>query len=238
MNRDLVRLKILFVVVSFQFFTFISIAQEKTVNTILTNNDVVDMVKAGLSEDVILAKIKNSKCEFNTSSEYLIKLKENGVSDKLITAMIEANPTNINLVERTKTSSNTPLEMKDAIGKNKVFVETEDEKSQLAIIKIVKEKGFVVVTNKQDAELLVKFSFQIQTSTAGIVVVGIFMSNNIEKKIGKLTVYLLNNSEENLIFVKESSQGYVSKYIYKQAESYTKDFIKELKKAENSNKSR
>jgi hypothetical protein len=53
----------------------------------LTNNDVVKMVKAKLGDGIILSKIKTSACNFDTSVDALVKLKEAGVSDPVIQAM-------------------------------------------------------------------------------------------------------------------------------------------------------
>jgi len=55
----------------------------------MTNNDVMQMRKAGLSEEVILAKIKSSNGEFRTSAQDLIQLKEGGVSDAVITVILQ-----------------------------------------------------------------------------------------------------------------------------------------------------
>lgn len=62
----------------------------------LTNKDVLDMTKAGLSSDVIIAKIKSSKTKFDTSPNTLTELKAANVSDAVILAMVEgpaATPT-------------------------------------------------------------------------------------------------------------------------------------------------
>lgn len=56
----------------------------------LTNSDVVGMVKAGISPDVIAAKIKNSPCSFDTSPDALKELKDSGLADSVILAMVEA----------------------------------------------------------------------------------------------------------------------------------------------------
>jgi len=58
----------------------------------LTNEDVVKMVNAGLAEGIIIAKIRNSSCKFDTSLDAILKLKETGVSDAVIQAMVEATP--------------------------------------------------------------------------------------------------------------------------------------------------
>lgn len=59
-------------------------AQEKEV---ITNNTIIKMVKAKLGEDIIISKIKDSKTNFDLSTDSLIKLKEAGVSDNIINAM-------------------------------------------------------------------------------------------------------------------------------------------------------
>jgi hypothetical protein len=56
----------------------------------LTNRDIVEMVKAGLAAEIIVAKIKTASCSFETSPTVLKELKEAGVPDKVILAMIEA----------------------------------------------------------------------------------------------------------------------------------------------------
>jgi len=54
----------------------------------LTNQSIVDMVKAGLSERVIIAKIRNSPTNFDTQTDALIALKKNGVPEKVIEAIM------------------------------------------------------------------------------------------------------------------------------------------------------
>ena len=56
----------------------------------LTNQNVMEMVKAGLSTDVIIAKIKSSRCNFDTDPSILTELKHQGVSNEILKAMIEA----------------------------------------------------------------------------------------------------------------------------------------------------
>lgn len=47
------------------------------------------MTKAGLSADVIIAKIKSSKTKFDTSPNTITELKAANVSDGVILAMVE-----------------------------------------------------------------------------------------------------------------------------------------------------
>jgi hypothetical protein len=63
----------------------------KSDEVVLTNNDVVQMVKSGFSDELILAKIKTSKTKFETSPSVLTDLKQSGVSDKILVAMVESH---------------------------------------------------------------------------------------------------------------------------------------------------
>jgi hypothetical protein len=55
----------------------------------LTNADIVQMQKARLSEEIILSKIGASATNFNTGAQDLIRLKEAGVNDNIINAMVQ-----------------------------------------------------------------------------------------------------------------------------------------------------
>jgi hypothetical protein len=55
----------------------------------LTNRDIIQMKNAGLSDDVILAKIRTSETDFRTGPQDLIDLKGLGVSDPIIQAMVQ-----------------------------------------------------------------------------------------------------------------------------------------------------
>jgi hypothetical protein len=53
----------------------------------LNNDDVMKMVQAKLADAIIVAKVKSSTCQFDTSTDSLIKLKGAGVSDVVLEAM-------------------------------------------------------------------------------------------------------------------------------------------------------
>lgn len=61
---------------------------------ILTNQTVVDMVKLGLGDPVIISKIKISKTNFDVTTSALIDLKAQGISDAIFTSMIESKEKN------------------------------------------------------------------------------------------------------------------------------------------------
>jgi hypothetical protein len=55
---------------------------------VLTNESVISMVKAGLSEAIILAKVKSSAAKFDVRTDSLVALKRAGVTDRVIEAMV------------------------------------------------------------------------------------------------------------------------------------------------------
>ncbi|MEZ5425853.1 MAG: hypothetical protein R2747_06285 [Pyrinomonadaceae bacterium] len=56
---------------------------------ILRNNEIILLSRAGLSAELIIRKIRDSACEFDTSTEALIDLKKSGVADEVISLMLE-----------------------------------------------------------------------------------------------------------------------------------------------------
>ena len=67
-----------------------STEKTSTAGGALTNVDIFDMNKAGLPSEVLIAKIKSSVCNFDTSPAQLQQLKSAGVPDAVILAMVEA----------------------------------------------------------------------------------------------------------------------------------------------------
>jgi hypothetical protein len=55
---------------------------------VLTNDAVVKMTKAGLSESIVISTIQNQPGKYALKPDDLIKLKGQGVSDKIISAML------------------------------------------------------------------------------------------------------------------------------------------------------
>ncbi len=55
----------------------------------LNNDSIVKMIGAGLSEMVVIAKIKSSNSSFDTSAAALQSLKKQGVSDTIVLAMVQ-----------------------------------------------------------------------------------------------------------------------------------------------------
>lgn len=57
---------------------------------VMTNDEVIMLAKAGLSPSIIVAKIRSEKSNFDLSTDSLIKLKQAGVTDDILAAMLEA----------------------------------------------------------------------------------------------------------------------------------------------------
>ncbi len=55
---------------------------------VLTNDSVIKLAKAGLSDDLIVTTISASQSHFDTSADGLISLKAGGVSDKVVSAIV------------------------------------------------------------------------------------------------------------------------------------------------------
>lgn len=66
---------------------FLNPVDKKTKN-FLTNADVVEMTKAGIAENVIILAIPQSNYDFDTSTKSLIELRKQGVSPKVLEAML------------------------------------------------------------------------------------------------------------------------------------------------------
>lgn len=72
------------------FFTApVPSAQVRQTEVPLTNSGVIQMLKAGLSDDLIIDKIKASETEFSLSTDDLVVLKAAGLPDKILSAMLE-----------------------------------------------------------------------------------------------------------------------------------------------------
>lgn len=203
MRNTFTLLKILLVVSLFQFSALVTEAQENSDNTVLTNEGVVELVKAGLSEGIILAKIKNSRCNFDSSSATLVKLKESGVSESIILAMIEAKPKVEEIKESSNTENQKTAEVKDAVGRRKVFLISVDEESRILIVKKLSEKGFSFVENRDSAEIILELTYADANTQQKT---GIFRSGSeteYKSKIGKLVGRIKQGSDEVLFYAYE-----------------------------------
>ncbi len=61
-----------------------------TSDNALTNDDVSRMLKAGISENIIVRDIQTSRTDFSTSPQALIELRKQGASDGILGAVLES----------------------------------------------------------------------------------------------------------------------------------------------------
>jgi len=67
---------------------FVLLAGAAPAQEVLSNESVISMVRAGLSETIILAKVKSSAAKFDVRTDSLVALKRAGVTDRVIEAMV------------------------------------------------------------------------------------------------------------------------------------------------------
>jgi hypothetical protein len=60
---------------------------------VLTNQSIIKMARANVSDDIIIAKIRQSKTRFDLSTDGIVQLKEAGVSDRVLSVMMSAADT-------------------------------------------------------------------------------------------------------------------------------------------------
>lgn len=91
--------------VVFTDFTLAETSKSQAKEDIVTNVSVVKMVKAKLGDALIMSKIKGSKTNFDLSTDGLIKLKEAGVSDKIIEVMMGGGETASAATQQTQAAT-------------------------------------------------------------------------------------------------------------------------------------
>ena len=119
------------------------LAAPKTAPAKMTNDSVIRMVKAGLSDDLIVQSIGTQPGQYTTDADSLVALKQAGLSDRVISAMI--NKSRIKL-----TGGETPVVLPDV---NEIGVYYKDRNGKWQPIEPeivhIKSGGFIksTVTN-------------------------------------------------------------------------------------------
>lgn len=132
----------------------------------LTNDDVVAMLKAGLSADVVAAKIKTSPTKFDTSPAALQRLKEASVSDVVLLAMLggSTSPVPARGVDGLPEYGTVD----ELIGKTKVFVVADSTNSRKMIANTIERgKRFEVVNSPDEAEFTLIYTVESSTESLG-----------------------------------------------------------------------
>ena len=74
-------------ILALSLFCSTSVALAQKTKNIMTNSDVIELVKAGLEESTIILAIQQSDPNFDTSTEALAELEELGVSPGILAAI-------------------------------------------------------------------------------------------------------------------------------------------------------
>lgn len=73
----------------FSLVLFILFSTRTFAQDALTNKSIISLSKAGLPSSIIINKMKTSNCTFDLSTDALIELKNNKVTDDVLNAMID-----------------------------------------------------------------------------------------------------------------------------------------------------
>jgi len=92
MNKIYIRLISLLLILGLSGASLSVLAQgdKKPSEETLTNETIITLTKAGLSQSIIVSKIRSSKTRFDVSTTELLRLKRENVADAVIDAMIQA----------------------------------------------------------------------------------------------------------------------------------------------------
>jgi hypothetical protein len=84
----------------------------------LTNDSIIKMVKAGLSDAVILSMVDTQRGKYSLGADDIIALKKAGVSDNIITAIVNksARPASVSPVGATVLKKEGPATNQDSAG--------------------------------------------------------------------------------------------------------------------------
>ena len=80
------------VVFGFALFVVFALTPARGDNAALTNEDILRLTRVGLAPAIIVTVIRDSTTDFDTSVDQLVALKEAGVADDVIAAMVGHDP--------------------------------------------------------------------------------------------------------------------------------------------------
>src|SRR4030095_2505807 len=106
-----IRLMLTLVAAALTLFTATSL----TAQEVLTNDSLVALKKAGLSDAIIISKIRSSQTKFDVSTKGLIGLKNAGLSDQVIEAVVNAGSAPATPPAATAPAAAAPTATKETI---------------------------------------------------------------------------------------------------------------------------
>ena len=127
----------------------------------LTNKDVIALVKLDLSSEVVLAKVRQSSCGYDTSPSGLVELKAAGVPDAVTLAMIETPCERV-----AKSSAPVKPSVRQLHQVKRIFVDEmgksdDSERFRLLLIDKLSEH-FTVVRKEEEADAILSGAMSSQ----------------------------------------------------------------------------
>lgn len=209
---------------------------------LMTNKSVVEMVKTGLSAEIIIAKIRASVVSFDTSTAALKELSDSGVPEPVVVEMItqagKASRASAQTArENAKALSSVPEQgkLREILFMRAAYISTQDLKARDIIEKeLEKIKKFVVVDRIESADFVILYESWTELVNVSATVVGnTATARENNQLVGQLTVKTFSDTNEGgrlrLIYSARKSKYFV--WEDNPAESTTKQFIKDLLKA-------
>ena len=109
----------------FNMLLFILIAATTFAQSVLNNDSVIKMAKAGLGDDVIVSMIKGQPGKYAIDPDAVIQLKIAGLSEKVIGAMVERNSASS---APSATSTAAPAKAAPLVDEVGVYFKDKDDK--------------------------------------------------------------------------------------------------------------
>ena len=136
---------------------------------ILTNETVIKLAKAGLGDDVIINMISRQPGSYSHGSADIIKLKEAGVSDRVIAAVLnsKAAPSDTALPRQTRIENNSKIFIAPMESNLDEFIAAEIVKQKVPVELVVEERDAEYVLTGFSQKTEVKWYDVISGSIVG-----------------------------------------------------------------------
>lgn len=176
MDRKLITLGLAFLFAASAGFAMATESSTTRATAALTDSDIAEMAKSGLSAKIIIAKIQTSPCNFDTSPAALESLKSAGVPDGVILQMVNSPVKTMPKAQPSDQSGNTeavarPAETTSSLPASRslwVARFTGQPKAEAAITSV--EQGDVAVLQQSGLfKTVVSFSSQPDQPTGNWV---------------------------------------------------------------------
>ncbi len=129
---------------------------QSTASVPLTNKDILLMLKAGLTTEIVIAKIKSSDCSFDTDPDTLAGLKKSKIPDGIILAMVQAHKADLTTTPKTDEGETVYVNCMSSEVKRPIHSTSFFGSSTLAeagcadaLTALGKERGYVKVRTRQ-----------------------------------------------------------------------------------------